>query len=577
MSSAHRLFAWPLESQRTVFPLRASSSTTGVSPRRRRLALGSFLATFVVCLVVCAPAVSADPPTLSSIETDKDEITVFEQASVTAKADRSVYNSGYVIAMVEEGAGENICNASDTCWRTVSATWGQHQLDPKVASLHAEIRTIDGDVIERSESVEVVRYPRFFDVKLNYTSYECCGGYVVRNAVAESDPTIHWTGLELRVRNADGSLRCSTGSSDKCGSQVQIGDTVRATVEDWSGEQVFGASPYYTVTSDGLERLEADDIALVPLAARFSSVQALCEFVHTMPAYLKTNVVVPETSTSDQDEACLASEQAGHNVRLALKLIAATGGATAFLWYVAEDTAREQMPVEPVEGDPEPSRDPYPAPPIMNWHADDDDDGKPDIDEDAEELVRRNQDEFARRNMSEPRRLEAARKILKECRIRLGEYLKDVLTPIAQPGDCLDVPIFVSGDIDVREATDHDYASMLRFPIWFAQRYRSPENNPSPRGWYDNLEQCETKPAGTDCHEFPYFATEQGGEDARPRPRVKPVKSSHNRRQGALFGWFGKRCLNSPPEKEPVDGRPFLVLSAPRGSGLPTLQLCNRQ
>ncbi len=55
-------------------------------------------------------------------------------------------------------------------------------------------------------------------------------------------------------------------------------------------------------------------------------------------------------------------------------------------------------------------------------------------------------------------------------------------------GDCTDMPIFASGDLDVPQATQHDLEALLYYPGWVKLNYEgSAESGP---GWYENFPVC---------------------------------------------------------------------------------------
>ena len=162
----------------------------------------------------------------------------------------------------------------------------------------------------------------------------------------------------------------------------------------------------------------------------------------------------------------------------------------------------------------------------------------------------------------QPMSVAVATTVLKTCQ-------RAVLRAGLETDDCLDLPIFASGDLDVPQPTQHDRDSLSIRPQWVLLNYESGAGKPGA-GWYSGSAQCPNpRPTGQDCHEYPFFSTKQGGPNMLPLPRVKLVASGQNRAQGSLYSHFARECLGR------VDNAPFLSIPMPKGSGIPTLRLCN--
>lgn len=159
--------------------------------------------------------------------------------------------------------------------------------------------------------------------------------------------------------------------------------------------------------------------------------------------------------------------------------------------------------------------------------------------------------------------------------------------------ECASLPIFVSGE-DVRPATNVDRTSLWYHADWVKLNYENgtiKEGRPGyTRGWYradpDYSAVCGpgTLPPDQHCHEFPYWATEQGGNlwaGGGPKPWVEPISASANTLQGTRFGQFRSAChLDAGtwlgPQSYDPHGTPFLVVPLPPEIPWPTItDLCN--
>ncbi len=132
----------------------------------------------------------------------------------------------------------------------------------------------------------------------------------------------------------------------------------------------------------------------------------------------------------------------------------------------------------------------------------------------------------------------------------------DQCLAMATVSQCKSMPIFLPG-ADVFKAAQHDaYAITVggKSPsLTYAE-----VNERAPDGWYNSYEICATKPAGTDCDEYPFRSTQQGG----PGASLRPVISGQNQLEGRLLGKFFQFCGVD------ADDRAFLVipLELPAGS-----------
>ena len=101
-----------------------------------------------------------------------------------------------------------------------------------------------------------------------------------------------------------------------------------------------------------------------------------------------------------------------------------------------------------------------------------------------------------------------------------------------------DYPIFILGDNyaqvrdHVGDALGNGYPSML-----------SAKSSPYPRGWLDKHKksgkECDGG-AGTDCDEYPWAASMEGGE--KNSPSLRSVDRYQNRGAGSTIRWFYQNC-----------------------------------
>lgn len=133
--------------------------------------------------------------------------------------------------------------------------------------------------------------------------------------------------------------------------------------------------------------------------------------------------------------------------------------------------------------------------------------------------------------------------------------------------ECRNLPIFISGR-DVREAADHDLESLAFNPGW-VKLNRDISGKPGS-GWYTNTPPCiRPTPTGKNCHEYPFFSTQQGGPSAQPTPRLKYVDGPQNQLQGTRLSQFYATCGVAP------GGDPFLAIPLPL-IPINSMSVCNQ-
>jgi hypothetical protein len=160
---------------------------------------------------------------------------------------------------------------------------------------------------------------------------------------------------------------------------------------------------------------------------------------------------------------------------------------------------------------------------------------------------------------------QTARTVVEQCL----KYVTNSLASSDPYKECSSTPIFMSGRSDVPEATQHDVEALATYPGWVQLNYRPAAENPSSRSWYASDPVCAAATSGQNCDEYPFFATEQGGGNALPRPSLKAIDGVQNQQQGRLYSSFLATCGVQSGDK-------FLAVPLPETQpALPTLAICN--
>jgi len=469
---------------------------------------------------------------------DDASIRVPGSTHVRARTDVNLYNTGYEIRIIDldDENSTNVCGNSDSCSKSVYAPWSVNA-NPTSRTFKAEVKHIsNGHVAETSEPVAVARRRFLFDVSLDFSTEEEPGGATAHRAKATTNQDLYGTLYELKIRTVGGSEVCSTPQGTQCGPRtVSVGGVYRATVEDSQG-RIFGASPHYTLTPDGPREERIDDLDLALLASMFGSAEDICTKLLPYPG---PHLMEPPSSLSDEYRACETARGAGKTGIDLLRAIVAGGTAYGALHFLRHEA--ERVSPAPGTGTSEDSEAPRPVPgPVLS-----------DVQDLAGNLMDR-----------QPQLTQAqADTIARQCmwlgdRLGLNSYRK-----------CRNTPIFSAG-ADVAEATDHDLDSLAKVPAWFSLNYRPSADNPAGRTWYTNDPACAGGAAGQSCHEYPWFATEQGGGNAVPRPRLRLIDGAQNSSHGTRYGAFTVACLGSE------SGRQFLGAPTPPDLGIPTYRIC---
>jgi len=477
-----------------------------------------------------------------SLSASKDPVTVGEETTLTVEnLEPSPRYTGYLTKIFNDDTGALITACADSKCQGYLEFPYSTQAEAGVVNVHAEVvaESAPYDVAGRADLTLLVD-PVPFQVGMTFSEPQTSGSGVPSwLATVSASPALGAGFFSIEIETPSGELvgGCAIWLVS-CAQRLGPG-TYRGTVRD--SESIYAASQWWTISpSPSTEPDEdaADDFNLLALVALFAGPSEVCSALLFYPG-----THLQSSSVSDQYLACEGAVTGGSSTIGTLRAVAAAGGGTAVLWYLYERQTETQTAPEQTEPSEE-EAEPPPAPPI-GWPGE--------VSTDAGTLGEQNTQITSTRQ---------ARVVIKQCHrlvIRAG-------LPTSR---CTELPIFASGDLDVPQATKHDLEAILYHPPWVKLNYESSVGK-SGRDWYLNLPVCEGNSELIHCDEFPFFSTEQGGGDAKPRPSLKLIDRTQNLRQGGKLGAFYSRCgVNIGA------GRPFLNVPMPRGSNIPTLILCN--
>lgn len=308
---------------------------------------------------------------------------------------------------------------------------------------------------------------------------------------------------------------------------------------------VVPASAGVTIHDVG-DQLDADALTAL-LVSGGVTLQQVCDETLFFPA---PHTLQPPSSLSDATRTCETGVASGASLRDVLNAIISIGGvsvvAAIAIATVGDGTHPAAAP--PWVGTPEGPQTPRPVPlPLPNsvWKITD------------------AAGRFATQNQMDPQTAAVA---VQQCMA----YVANAFAGLDPYDQCSKSQIFMPGQLDAQQATQHDTEALAQNPAWVQLNYRAGANNPSPRGWYSSDPICVTaNQAGLDCDEFPYYATLQGGGLAVPRPSLKGVDPTQNRLLGTRYNSFLADCKVN-------EGDPFLVIPIPpTAPTVPTLEVCN--
>jgi hypothetical protein len=472
---------------------------------------------------------------------DKNPGTVGETVTVHLKGlEPSLRYTGYEARVTDGVTGEPLFDCVEDCYRTISLPYSL-EANPEPFNYRAEIVSNEEPLdVQGTAEYALLVNPIRFQASMSFSEpTPGPGGTTHWTATLSASPPLWAPPFYIGLWNLAGEYEGGCALYVACGHQVGPG-TYRTVVEDEEGE-ILAATQWWTIPGNSEEPEEdtADDLNLLALAGLFSGPSAICDAVLFYPG-----THFAESTLSDQYLACEAAVANSASAVQVLRAIAAAGGGTAALWWLYEKETETQTPPGATET-PEES-EPLPVPPI-GWPNE--------INSEVLTLMSQNPELETERE---------ARIVIKQCQRLMSRAG-------LSSNKCTELPIFASGDSDVPQATKHDLEALLYHPPWVRLNYEDPALKPKST-WYQSLPACSerSEELKLDCDEFPFFSTVQGGGEAKPRPSLKVIDSTQNRRQGGKLRAFYNTCNISNGISQP-----FLNVPMPLGSEVPTLYLCN--
>lgn len=386
-----------------------------------------------------------------------------------------------------------------------------------------------------------------------YAAFDSDGTYVDVDAAALAD----WgwrpgstTAVQI-VIEGDGESWWAVAQDVRPGaSEYTFTSTTRVNGVNPGSVGVSSPQPAVQASVAGVEirdvgqQVDIDQLALA-LAAGGVTASQLCEASVFIPGTHQSG-----SSVSDQTIACeTAAAASGATLRSVLAAMLKAGG-TAVVSMIALEfvgTGSQPATVPDWVGDPDGPPTSRPVPPSLPsniWK----------LPRAAHKLAEQNQLDD-----------QTARTVVSQCLT----YVTNAMSGADPYKECSTKPIFMSGRADVPEATEHDTEALASNPAWVQLNYRPAAQNPSSRTWYASDPECLAAAPGQNCDEYPFFATEQGGGAAVPRPSLKAVDGLQNQNQGRLYGSFLTVCGVE-------NGDEFLAVPVPASAPtVPTLAICN--
>ncbi len=307
--------------------------------------------------------------------------------------------------------------------------------------------------------------------------------------------------------------------------------------------------PLVAPTTAGLKIVDVgDSIDIDAMAARLVAAgvtpSAICDFSVFVDGPREL------TSTNDGTNACeLAVQVPGASVRSILARLAAVAGGTAIisavaLEFIGDGTQTAAPPAWPTN----PPVAPTPRTPPQGS-----------LPDDVWKLGKLIAGIAALNALSNADAQMAAQQCVK--------YVTVAFTARDPYSTCKGTPIFMSGQIDVAAATNHDIEALAQYPAWVALNRKYPANDNS---WKNSDPICQAKLPGQNCDEYPFASTQQGGGAAVPRPSLKAIDGPQNQLQGSKLGSFYSGCSIQV-------GDPFLAVPVPPSMPLTaTVPICNK-
>lgn len=155
------------------------------------------------------------------------------------------------------------------------------------------------------------------------------------------------------------------------------------------------------------------------------------------------------------------------------------------------------------------------------------------------------------------------------------------------PTECGRKAIFAPGH-DVLEPAQHDWDAIRVQPSWGELTFATTaekEGDGYVRGWYNRVAHATDCPdprpvvngAATDCDEYPFFASEEGGSesfDTKPQPSLRIVNAVQNQLEGRLWRNFAYACRIPSAPRQSQERTVLVIPIIADGSTTPTTGWC---
>lgn len=503
-----------------------------------------------------------------SAQATANPVTVGSSTLISVSLDRTTSYTGYQVVIVDDETGQDLATCQGSACSYYLAPPYALNKAPQPRRLHAEVRNPSTHDLAGSASI-AVNVRRWVD-PLTLTVFSTTSGAIFANAY--SSKSVSYTGYSIDILQDDHTLlaSCSTGTACSA-SYLARGHTYRAVIEDSTGWALSTSGSWTLPDTGGPTDNSSGAVDLLAAAALFPTAGDVCDAL-LVTAY-GTHLL---SSASDQYLACTgAAAAAGATAYLALRAIAGTMGGDDVVTRLVTTRGNPTVNPGPV---PAPSIAPRgpgggrgpdgsggPAPlPVLGF--------KVSV-----------ADNFMGRYgtpVTVPPLTQSQAEIAAEQCLHLAALAGN--NPL---DECLHGRVFISGN-DVQSATDHDldaivgapahdgYVAESDHPQWAKLNYES--GSGKSRTWLTSDLRCAGQVGpDTQCDEYPFLASEQGGQGGSPS--LRPILAADNGLQGTRYGNFVTSCrLAGPPAQDPGD--PFLVIPIPQflpgQPSVPTIGLC---
>jgi hypothetical protein len=571
------------------------------------------------------------PPVLVSFAADHSQITPPNSTALYAEADRSLYNTGYQIAIVDDD-GELptvTCGSSDSCGRQLTASWSDNA-NPRPRRFHAEIQSIStGDALSGSShvTVEILPYDFGLSVEADSSSIRVPDSTMAR---AQVNRDLSNTGYRIHIVDDDGETADSIcGNSDSCAKNVYAPWSVNPnpTTKQFHAEVRSFVTGHVAAVSNPVTVVRRRFLFDVQLAFQaqtgggWRATATVNRDLYNTGYQLKLRQIGgSDVCLSGGYPECVGAVAVGNTYRAVVENATGHVAGQSAAWTLTADG-----PVEETAGDVDLAAlalalqgsdlctrvglAPYKTelvPPATSggdqWEV-------------CVNLVQAGKGTLA--ILAAIAATEGGHATINWL---VSDSIKEAPAPGAEPdADNATAPrplplpwlpdvsglaptlTLLNPDLPqewadnvanqclflMARAGENGFRNCKQLPI-FASGADVPQATnhdlealTSHFSWVQlNYEFGQTKPGagwqtcpdiqpGQQCDEYPFFATLQGGPSAVPTPDLKAINSTQNMSQGGKYSAFSASCLNRET------GRPFLGIPLPPAWEIPTLALCN--